>query len=534
VPASRHFGSFLAGTVLVCLALAGGEARAQDREGGLGRSQTLNSGRRTAPPQSASTPTPDASSIRPGLAPSAADGEGPPALGAARAGSDATSGSTPRQGLRPPKARRSRPATQAPIRGDFRSTIAPPAVAVDVQPLQTGVPDPAVAAAPPRKRPAIDDPYAPLGLRVGNVVVTPIVGQYLGYDTNPNRLPANRKPSALSLTEVELGIQSDWSRHDLFGQLRGAYSEYFDNPAARRPEGQGNLRLRLDVTRDTEIEVEGHYLIDTQRPTSPDLNAPVVSRPVVYTEGASVAAVQRINRLLVTLRGTIDRYDYENARLPGGVILDQSDRAMTQYGLRGRLGYEVHPGLIPFVESFVDTRRYDRKVDSNGYERSSDGVGVRVGALVELSRLLTAEVSAGGTQRAYEDKRLGTLTSPIADASLVYAMTPLTTIRGTASATVDETTVAGARGVRSFRGTLEVAHALRRNLTLTAGLRLSDSAYQGVDIDEKGWGAFLRADYRLNRNVALRASYVYDTIRSNVPSSSYVSNVFLLGVRVTP
>ncbi|TDR88086.1 outer membrane beta-barrel protein [Enterovirga rhinocerotis] len=465
--------------------------------------------------------------LRPGLSGPADEGTAAPPV-------STTTGSAARQALRPPRTRRSGSPVSSPVRGPFRATIAPPEVAPDVQPLQTGVPDPSVTP-PPRRRPAaIDDPYAPLGLRVGSVTLTPILGQSFGYDSNPNRTQVNQNASAVSRTELELGVRSDWSRHELSGNLRGAYNEFFSNKEANRPEGSGELRLRLDATRDTQIEIEGRYLIDTQRPGSPDLNASVVRRPVVYSEGGTVGVTHRFNRLVASLRGTIDRYDYENAKLTNGTTLDQSDRAMTAYGLRGRLGYEIHPGLIPFVEAFVDTRRYDRKIDNSGYARSSDGTGIRAGTSFEITRKLTAEVSAGVSTRSYEDQRLGTLTSPIVDASLIYSMTPLTTIRANVASLVDETAVPGANGIRVTRGSLEVAHDLRRNVTLTAGLRASDAAYQGANIDEQLWGAYLRADWRLNRQVALRASYAYDNLRSSSPGASYVSNVFLLGVRLTP
>ena len=519
MPVNRHIAMLLAGTAFAALA---GTASAQQADGAAPGAPAI--GAPSAQPTGVGVGLPS-------LAPT--DPIGDVAIGKTSPGRTAAP-ATQRVVLRPPKVRRGRGPVQSQVRADFRPTLAPARVAADVQPLQTGLPDISPLPVPVRKRPPIDDPYSPLGLRAGNIVFTPTVGQAFGYDTNPNRLARNKQPSALSQTDLELGIQSDWSRHDLYGQLRGGYSEYFDNPAARRPDGAGNLRLRLDVTRDTEIDVEGHYLIDTQRPSSPDLNAPVVSRPVVYTEGASIVETQRLNRLIVAMRGTIDRTDYEDARLPGGVVIDQRDRAFTQYGLRGRLGYELNPGLIPFVEILADTRQYDRKTDSAGYERSSDGIAVRGGTLFELSRLVTAEVAVGMQSRTYEDKRLGTLTSPIADATLSYALTPLTTIRGTASATVDETAVPGARGIRSVRGTLEVQHALRRNLTLTAGIRASDALYQGVAIEEKGLGAFLRADYRFTRQIALRASYTYDRIQSSVPGISYAANTFLMGIRLTP
>lgn len=452
-----------------------------------------------------------------------------------RPGQSPTTGSTPRAGIRTKRPRRFRQPTAAPVQERFRATIAPPETVVNVQPVQTGVPDPALASVPLRKRRLPeDDPFAPVPVRLGNVNLLPVIGDSIGYDTNPNRTERNRNGSFLSRTEGELGVQSDWSRHELSGFLRGAYNEYPSNTPANRPEGTGRLALRIDATRDLQFDTEVHYQIDTQRPGSPDLNRVVATRPVVYTEGASVGVTQRLNRVVLSLRGTIERADYENADLGNGTILDQSDRALTAYGLRGRVGYEMTPGLIPFVETTVDTREYDKPIDSAGYRRSSDGVAGRLGTTFEITRLLTGEVSAGAVNRTYRDARLGSLLSPVANGALAYAMTPLTTVRANVAATVDETTVAGANGIRTVRGGIEVSHALRRNVTLTAGVTAGESDYQGVRITERSFGALLRADYRLNRNVALRASYQYDTIQSSVAGSSYATNIFLVGLRINP
>lgn len=453
---------------------------------------------------------------------------------AARPGQAPTTGAGRRPGLREARARRARLPTAAPVQTRFRSTLIAPEVAANVQPIQTGLPDPAPLAVPVRKRPVADDPYAPIGIRVGNINLLPVLEESIGYDTNPNRTERNTRGSFVSQTSGELGIQSDWSRHELSGFLRGGYNEYPGNPGANRPEGAGRLGLRLDATRDTQFDVEAHYQVDTQRPGSPDLNAVVRARPIVYTEGASAGVTQRFNRVIASLRGTIDRADYEDADLGNGTILDQRDRALTSYGLRGRLGYELTPGLVPFVETIVDTRRYDLRVDSAGFARSSDGVSGRLGTTFELTRLLTGEVSGGVQNRSYQDARLANLTSPVGSLALAYALSPITTVRANATASVDETTVPGANGIRSLKGSVEVAHALRRNLTVTAGLTAGDFSYQGVSINEESLGAFLRADYRLNRFLTVRASYTYDSIRSSVAGSSYATNVFLLGLRLNP
>ena len=262
--------------------------------------------------------------------------------------------------------------------------------------------------------------------------------------------------------------------------------------------------------------------------------SPVRTRPLVFSEGATLGVSHRFNRLVASLQGTIDRTDYENARTPSGILIDHSDRNVTQYGIRGRLGYELTPGFIPFVEALADTRVYDQRIDNAGFRRSSDGIGGRAGTTFELTRLVTGEIAAGAINRRYDDPRLGNLTSPLVDASLVWAMTPLTTVKATATATVDETTVPDARGVRTIRGLLEVSHALRRNLIVTGGLTISDYDYQGVSIHERGYGALVRAEYKLNRSVAIRASYNYERLESSIANSSYTANVFLVGMRYAP
>ena len=127
-----------------------------------------------------------------------------------------------------------------PIRSPFRSTLAPPQIAVNVQPIQTGLPDIVDPALPARKRPIDLDPFAPVPVRVGNVNFLPVIGQALGYDTNPNRTQTQRNPSVVSQTEGELGIQSDWSRHELTGLLRQESGDHFFITSTRSERSLGH------------------------------------------------------------------------------------------------------------------------------------------------------------------------------------------------------------------------------------------------------------------------------------------------------
>jgi hypothetical protein len=428
--------------------------------------------------------------------------------------------------------RRERQPTTRPVQAEFRPPTVSPDVAREVRPFLALEPGPPLP--PLRKRTLETDPYAQVGYRVGNVALFPAIEQGVGYDTNPNREGGAKKGSVLLRTQGELRIQSDWSRHELTGLLRGAYNDYPSVKSADRPEGSGRLNLRLDAARDTRIDLETRYFLDTQRPGSPELDTSVRDRPLVQSGGASAGVTQRFNRLSLGLRGSVDRAVYEDARLTSGTILDQSDRNRTQYEGRVRAGYDLKPGWVPFVEGIVDTRDYDRRVDNGGFRRSSDGLGARAGTTFEITPILTGEASAGYMTRDYEDVRLRELRGPIADGALIWAPTPLTTVRLRGSTEIADTSVEDSNGILFSRASLEVQHDLRRNLSLIGSVSVSEADYRGIDLREEGFAGSVKLDYRLTRSVALRASFTHERLKSTDPGSDYTANVYLVGLRFQP
>jgi hypothetical protein len=430
-------------------------------------------------------------------------------------------------------AKRSRPPTQEPVRAVTQVPTLNPAVAPDVQPQRNGLPDIAPIVVPAaRRRPPDNDPFAPIGYRFETVTLFPSTEESIGYDDNPNRSASAKKGSMLYKTEGAIGLQSNWSRHDLNGTVRGAYNWFPDLDNADRPEADGRLNLRLDVTRDAQIDAEARFRLDTQRPSSPELNAVVRERPAIWNTGAGLGFTQRFNRLALTSRGFVDRFAYEDALLSNGLTLDQGDRNFTQYGAALRAGYEVKPGFVPFIEAQADTRLYDRRRDNAGFERDSMGLTGRLGSSFEITRLLAGEGSIGYQHRDYEDGRLKELRGLIADASLVWSASALTTIRGRMRSELDETSLAGASGIVVRRANLEVQHDLRRYLSVTGLLGVSQSDYKGPSIKEDGVNAGVRLDYKMSRSVVVRASFNHERLRSSQPNADYTANIFLVGLRL--
>lgn len=234
----------------------------------------------------------------------------------------------------------------------------------------------------------------------------------------------------------------------------------------------------------------------------------------------------------MNLRGSVDRASYENARDTTGALVRQDDRNAVQYGARLSLGYEVSPGVQPFVEIATDARVFDDRTDAAGFRRGSTGLGGRVGASVELTRLLTGEVSVGYQMRDFEDARLKDLRGLVGDAALIWSATPLTTVTLRGSTDLADTTLPNVSGSINRRASLEVAHALRRNWTVTGFASLQRNEFDGIRLTEDSWQVGLRTEYRLTRSVAVRASFTHERLNSTTPGSDYTANVFLLGLRL--
>lgn len=531
------------GASLVALALsmaAAGDARAQalDIRGTTEVDpRALSTDPRFLPPDNPFQPAPRASAgggapALPGADASAAQ----PANGGAVTRRPPSRASRPVQGrIRAGAERRVRP---EPRRVGAMPTGAEPAPrALGLRPTTStriiAAPGDGLQEYPARRLPRPeDDPWAPLGLRVGGLVVTPSLTQSLGYDTNPNRAPNAPKGSVVSRTEGEVAVRSDWLTHSFTSTLRGGYSYYPGQRDASRPEAQGASLLRLNVSRDTDIDLESRLSLDTQRPGSTNFNAATTERPNVYGYGGSAGVTQRFNRLSLNLRGSVDRTSYDNATDTLGGLIRQSYRNLVQYGVRGRIGYELTPGISPFFEVSTDKRVFDETVDSAGFRRSSTGVGARVGSSFELTRLLTGEAAVGYQQRAYDDPRLRELRGVVGEAALIWSATPLTTVTLRGATDLADTTLANVSGSVNRRVSLEVSHALRRNWTVAGIASLSRATFEGAGPTEDTYVFGIRTEYKLTRSVSVRASFTHERLKSTTPGSDYTANIALIGLKL--
>ncbi len=269
-----------------------------------------------------------------------------------------------------------------------------------------------------RRRRADEDltAFDPIGMRVGAFVLRPAIEVTAGYDSNPSR-STDGKGSTVLVVAPELNIRSDWLRHELTANIASSYTAYGSHSASvyERPYMNAKVNSRIDASERTHINLEGRFLLSTDNPGSPDLQADIARLPFYTTVGGTVGIAQRFNRFEVALNGSIDSTTYANSKLTNGTTASNADRNYNQYGGSLRGSYELTPGVKPFVEIGADTRIHELTEDNGGTQRDSDGRYVKVGTTFELTRKLIGQVDIGYLQRSYRDPSLPQISGLIYD-----------------------------------------------------------------------------------------------------------------------
>ncbi len=377
------------------------------------------------------------------------------------------------------------------------------------------------------------DPYAPLGLRSGSFLLYPAVELSAGYNSNPESVPGGPS-SSLFVVAPELQVQSDWSRHSLTADIKGYYDWYGGNlsPSLNRPYLSSTIDGRIDVLRNTQILLENRFILSTENPASPNLPAGLASVPIYTDIGGTLGLAQTFNRLQVTAKANFDRETYDNSVLTDGEVINNADLDYNQYGGTLRVGYELDPGLKPFVEGGGDQRVYDLEFDSSGYQRDSTGSSIKVGSTVAIIGTLTGEMAAGYLERVYQDPRLPIVAGPTLDGSLIWQATALTTAKFTAASVVTESAVPGTSAEFSRDINVQVDHAFLLWIVGTGQVGYGHDDYVGLGRQDNRYFVSAGLTYKLSRELQLKGTVRQDWLTSNVSGVSYDATSFLFGIRL--
>ena len=235
---------------------------------------------------------------------------------------------------KPPPGPGSKPPQPLPANGRVRLSI-PPSDSANKAPIPPAMAG-TVVGQPPRKRLKIDDdPFGAIGDYAGSFLIKSAVELRGGYDTNPRRTVVP-KGSPFYVIAPEFLAVSDWQRHAVVADLRGSFTGYgntFPPPTdgtissapvvVDRPDFDGHIDGRLDVSRDFRLMGQGRLRVATDNPGSPNIQAGLQRYPVYTTLGGTFGVDQNFNRLQLSAGLTADRTVYQASKLTDGTLEQQ-------------------------------------------------------------------------------------------------------------------------------------------------------------------------------------------------------------------
>ncbi|GES44198.1 hypothetical protein RsS62_34500 [Rhizobium dioscoreae] len=358
------------------------------------------------------------------------------------------------------------------------------------------------------------------GIPLGTFTLKPSINQSINIERD--RTGDTKDNRGFLQTDLRSTLTSDWDRHALTVTGEGVWQKNISGTGEEKPTVNLNADLRLDLPADTTAHVTAGYQFYREDTSDPNAIAGASKQSAVnqYTAGLS------LERDFGLLRGTtavaLTRSVYSDAVLSDGTTVTLSDRNQTAGTWRGRIGYELSPAIIPFVEVTLGRAVYDQTRDSNGYARSNQSYGGKGGVEFDLGEKFRGELGFGYQHTQFDDSRLGSVDSPTIDGSLAWSPQRGTDISVGLSTTVQPSTTAGLSGYTAYQLTSTITHQLRDDLTakLTGGPTWRNYPSNGSAADEIEYDAAFGLTWGINRYLDLTSNVGYQLTTRDVGDST--------------
>lgn len=356
----------------------------------------------------------------------------------------------------------------------------------------------------------LTDPNAVPGFMLGSLVLRPTVGQRIVYESvRDNGAKTSRVYSETTLSGT---LSSDWSRHELTVEGVGAWQKNLSGTGTESPSAALDARLRLDLANELTATLGAGYSYSQESRTDPNAVAGAAAQSGIHALRASAG----LQRNLGILRGStsleVTRTLYGDATLAGGGSVAGGDRDTLGAELTTRIGYQLSPALIPFLEASIGRETYDLKVDSTGAERSSTTLGARLGAEIDLGEKLSGEIAAGYVMRNLDDATLRDISGFTIDGALNWSPARGTNLELAAATTLESATTTGESGAVLYELDASLSHQLQSAVVARLGASSSyrDYAAGSAFNNQYSYGANAGLTWSINRYLDLEADASYE------------------------
>ena len=351
---------------------------------------------------------------------------------------------------------------------------------------------------------------AALGIQLGAFTLRPSVNQ--SYNVETNKGGGTNDSRTFLQTDFENTLTSNWDRHQLTLTGNGIWQRNISGTGEEQPNINIGADLRLDLANQTTAHLTAGYRFYREDTDDPNALSGATQQSGVNEFDAGASVERDFGLLRGTTAVALARTVYSDATLSDGTQVTLSDRDQTAGTWRGRIGYELSPALIPFLEVQLGKTLYDQHRDSSGYARSNNSYGAKAGVEVDLGEKLKGELGFGYEHTGFDDARLSAIDAPTVDGTLAWSPHRGTDVGLGFSTTVQPSTTAGQSGYVAYQLTGTLSHQLRDDLTgkITGGTTWRDYSSSGSSSDQTVYDAALGFTWGINRYLDVTSNVGYE------------------------
>ena len=195
-----------------------------------------------------------------------------------------------------------------------------------------------------------DDPFAPIGVRVGTFILYPELIQTIGASSH---LQNERDATSGAFTETILSsrLVSDWSSHSAEINAVGIFQKSVSGEDFKEPELGIDGSLAYELGRDMTVTATAASRMAPEAASSPVILPATDSEPLNHEISASLGVELSLGRTRLSLTGAVDREIFSDFEGLCCGTVSQADRNFTLTTVALRTGYEVSPAFTPSVSS---------------------------------------------------------------------------------------------------------------------------------------------------------------------------------------
>lgn len=299
--------------------------------------------------------------------------------------------------------------------------------------------------------------------------------------------------------------------------IRGGYDVGVSSELRYRIDGSARIgsisgtaggEYKLDAL--TTLSGRGNLKLSQDDAGGPNYASNVAAAPIVVSGNGEVSASRDLGAFNLAARGSAGREVYGETTYDDNSTTDNSFQNTTAYGAGARLGYELTPGLVAFVDLAADYLAYDVPSPSLLVKLDNVTYAGRGGLSAKFNETLELEGSVGLGYTDLIDASLSDFSAVLYDAKATFRPDETLTLRGALSTTISQPgTTSGATAKLTYAATGQLEYLVNPWLKLRADAQWSEARYQGIDSVETNLGFGVGADYLLNEYTDLTADYSF-------------------------